>query len=310
MSSLFRALSPFLLLSALMGCGAQDPTAEKPVDQARHIVAVNSPLAYFAGRLLGGISDVIMPAPAGTDPSQWRPGIADIESLQAAELVLLNGAGYSPWLSRVALSDNRTINTGESVRERWIALDHQVSHSHGPEGEHAHSGYAFTTWMDLALAAAQAQAMASALQAAFPDHAEAISAQLVALLEDLRALDSAYAKSVAPLRGRQVIYSHPVYQYFEARYQLPGLSLHWEPDSMPDEKQWSELEGVRQADTLFIWESEPDSAIADRLRSLGVEQVTVDPGANIQGDWLQLQHDNVRALQSATGAGALPESKR
>ena len=157
--------------------------------------------------------------------------------------------------------------------------------------------------MDLDLAGAQAQALSDALQGHFPDQAAAIAERARALQAELQALDRAYAAAAAQLQGRQLIYSHPVYQYFEARYGLPGLSLHWEPDVMPDDNHWAALQGRLEEQPLFVWEAAPDPAIAARLGALGIEQVTVDPGANYSGDWLALQRDNVRALQQLAQTG-------
>ena len=287
-----RLLTLPLLASLLTACSEPGPTPEASTGKTPYIVAVNRPLAWFAEQLLGGRVEVVMPAPAGTDPARWRPDADDVGLLQEAELVLLNGADYSPWLKHVSLSASRLVVTSEANRAQWIPLQSQVTHSHGPEGEHAHSGYAFTTWMNLDLAAGQARAVAAALQSNLPAQAGNIEANATALLQELAAMDDSYAEAVAPLRGRQVIYSHPVYQYFEARYQLPGISLHWEPDDMPGDAQWRELESSLEEDALFVWESEPLPRIAERLSALGVEQVTVDPGANADRDWMQLQRDN------------------
>ena len=38
-----------------------------------------------------------------------------------------------------------------------------------------------------------------------------------------------------------VLFSHPVYQYFEAGYGINGRSVHWEPGEMPDDAKWGEL---------------------------------------------------------------------
>ena len=128
-----RARSFLLLLSlCLVACGkATAPTAAPPPESA-YLVAVNRPLQYFAQRLLGPEADVRMPAPAGTDPAAWSPSVQDVQALQGAQLVLLNGAGYSPWLATVALSDSRLVVTAAD-RQRWIQLQDQVTHSHGPE---------------------------------------------------------------------------------------------------------------------------------------------------------------------------------
>jgi zinc transport system substrate-binding protein len=296
-----RLLAFSLVALFMPGCGDSGPADTVSGEKSVYIVAVNAPLVYFARRLLDGQVEVVMPAPADTDPAQWRPTAEDIVQLQGAELVLLNGAGYSSWLKHVSLSSGRTVLSGEAARGRWIALDDQVTHSHGPEGEHAHRGYAFTTWMDMKLARVQVQAVSEALQSRFPALAEAIIERRGGLLADLDALDKAFEEAVAPLRSRQVIYSHPVYQYFEARYQLPGLSLHWEPDVMPEDGQWRKLEAALQGNALFVWEGTPEAAIAARLNALGASQVTLDPGANTRGDWLQLQRENVKALQSLGG---------
>ena len=123
-----------------------------------YVVAVNNPLAYFAQRLAGDAIEVRLPVPEATDPAFWQPDVDDILLLQGAELVLLNGAGYSPWLNKVAISRRSLVVT--IAQASWIPLQDQVTHSHGPRGDHAHGGHAVTTWLDMSLAATQARAVA------------------------------------------------------------------------------------------------------------------------------------------------------
>jgi len=97
---------------------------------------------------------------------------------------------------------------------------------------------------------------------------------------------------------RQLTYSHPVYQYFERAYGLPGHSLHWEPEVMPSEAQWQELSEKLQPQALFIWEAEPAADIAAKMNALGLPFVVISPGANrSETDWLSLQGANVSRLQ-------------
>ncbi len=296
MNRISRAL--FLpLLVLLSACEEVSPPTQSQDNATAYIVAVNSPLQTFAKRLMADRVQVKMPAAAEADPAQWQPTIDEIQVLQGAQLILLNGAGYSTWLNRVSLSDSRLVVTSRASEVQWIELQDQMTHSHGPTGEHAHGGYAFTTWMDMQIAALQAEAVATALQNRWSQQAEGIGGQLERLLAEIDSLDRAYKQSAAKLAGRQLIYSHPVYQYFERRYQLAGLSLHWEPDVMPPAEQWEALQSHLQPGALFVWESEPLPAIASRLTAMGVEQVTLDPGANTAGaDWLTLQSTNVEAL--------------
>ncbi|MEH6583932.1 MAG: metal ABC transporter substrate-binding protein [Halioglobus sp.] len=295
-----RYLSFIMLLLTVIACGDQQaPTAQQQAERSQFIVAANTPLQYFAQRLLDGEIEVRMLAPEKTDPAQWLPSVGDVLQLQQAQLILLNGAGYSNWLSKVSISDSILVNTSSTVRERWIELEGQVSHSHGPTGEHAHGSYAYTTWMDMSLAQIQAKAIASALQERWPEKIEGIDRNLAALLADLNELDQGFMTAATRLRGRQLVYSHPVYQYFERRYRLPGVSLHWEPDHMPSEEHWTELQGLNSGDILFIWEAKPAAEIADRMRKLDIEFVVFAPAANQrEKDWMSVQKENHARLSS------------
>jgi zinc transport system substrate-binding protein len=151
--------------------------------------------------------------------------------------------------------------------------------------------------MDMSLARLQAEAVAAALQKRWPEYLEIVAANLQQLLKDLDALDAAYEQQARQLSTRQLIYSHPVYQYFERRYELGGRSLHWEPDVMPSDKQWRDLQQMLNEASLFVWEGEPDPAIAERMRALGLAFVVLDPAANLAGkDWLSVQRENLQRL--------------
>lgn len=265
-----------------------------------YVVAVNNPLAYFAQRLAGDAIEVRLPVPEATDPAFWQPDVDDILLLQGAELVLLNGAGYSPWLNKVAISRRSLVVT--IAQASWIPLQDQVTHSHGPRGDHAHGGHAVTTWLDMSLAATQARAVAEALKSLLPEQANGIGAELARLEADLAALDQGFQSCATGLADRQLVYSHPVYQYFERRYGLPGTSLHWEPDAMPSEEQWQALGRMREANSLFIWETLPNDDIAARMTAMQLPFVVLDPAANrAEQDWLATQQANLARLQAHCG---------
>ena len=125
-----------------------------------NVYVVNYPLKYFAERIGGDDVKVTLPVPADVDPVYWTPGIADIGAYQQADLILLNGAGYAKWVSKVSLPRSKTVDTSRGFKDQYITVKETMTHSHGAEGEHAHEGLAFTTWLDLSLAAKQAEAIA------------------------------------------------------------------------------------------------------------------------------------------------------
>ncbi|MGD2013191.1 MAG: zinc ABC transporter substrate-binding protein [Desulfobacterales bacterium] len=64
-----------------------------------------------------------------------------------------------------------------------------MTHSHGVEGQHAHEALAFTTWLDLTLAARQAEAVAAAMGRKRPELQKTFQNNFKALAKDLNALD-------------------------------------------------------------------------------------------------------------------------
>jgi zinc transport system substrate-binding protein len=133
------------------------------------VYVVNYPLKYFAERIGGPHVKVTLPVPPDIDPVYWIPSIADIGAYQQADLILLNGAGYAKWITKVSLPRSKTIDTSRSFKDRYITVKEIMTHSHGAEGEHAHEGLAFTTWLDLSLATRQAEAVYMAFSRKRPE---------------------------------------------------------------------------------------------------------------------------------------------
>ena len=298
MQSYLSLLAVFVFAVLLVACDKPSTPQQSSSKSGSFIVAVNSPLQYFARRLIENDIEVLMLVPGDTDPAQWQPSVDDVLQLQNAELILLNGAGYSNWLNKVSVSEKRLVHTSASARDQWIELNGQVSHSHGPQGKHAHGGYAFTTWMDMGLAQIQAKSVAQALRARWPEKQAMIDRNLKALVADILEIDNGFAEASTWMQNRILVYSHPVYQYFERRYGLAGMSLHWEPDQMPEDAQWSELQRMHSKDILFVWEDEPIAEINERMRGMGIESVVLSPAANlVKNDWLAVQKRNLASLR-------------
>jgi zinc transport system substrate-binding protein len=200
-------------------CSAESKSTDK-----LSVYVVNYPLRYFAERIAGEHATIHFPVPPHVDPAYWMPDVENVSSYQKADLILLNGATYAKWVDKVTIPLFRTVNTSAGFRNRFIRLADAVTHTHGPKGKHAHEGIAFTTWLDLELAAGQAKAIADALGRKKPRLKEAFQRSFAALEKDLLALDRQLQEIVANNRKQPLVASHPVYQYF-ARPESSGSSL-------------------------------------------------------------------------------------
>lgn len=299
------------LLGALLVAGCSGGAPESPPESAPVVVSeeaseklrvftVNYPLEYFAQRLGGDLVEVSFPAPADEDPAYWNPGPDVVAQYQQGDLILLNGVSYAKWLERATLPVGKTIYTSTSFKDRWIPLEEGPVHSHGPEGEHSHQGYAFTTWLDPLLAAEQAKAVAAALIEALPQNRVQIEAEQEALLTDLADLDRELMAVAEQIGDQPLMFSHPVYQYLVARYGLNARSVHWEPEEPPTAEQWQELEEILVSHPArwMIWEADPDTATVTRLGDLGLQSAVFAPCGSRppRGDLLSVMQENVAAM--------------
>jgi zinc transport system substrate-binding protein len=265
------------------------------------VYVVNYPLKYFAERIGGELVHVHFPAPAEEDPAFWMPDPETIAEYQRADLILLNGAEYARWTSKVTLPESKICDTSAAFRDQVITIEDAVTHSHGPEGEHAHGDTAFTIWLDPQLAICQADAIRLQLTKLLPEHEALFEENFTALRGDLQAMDQALSDIVAADPDRPLVASHPVYQYLTRRYGLNVQSVHWEPGQPPSDAMWDELQQRLQEHPAewMVWEGQPLPETASRLKELGVQSVVFDPCGNVpaEGDYLAIQRANVSNLK-------------
>ena len=294
------------LVVFVAACGAGGPGEVEPVTEATSeklvIFTVNYPLAHFSERIGGDLVEVVFPAPADEDPAFWSPNAETIAAYQGADLILLNGAGYAKWVDRATLPTSKIVDTSAAFADRLVPLAGTTTHSHGPEGEHEHGGYAFTTWLDPVLAARQARAVADSLSSLRPDKTDDIQSRLGLLEADILGLDQHLEAAAGAIGETPLLFSHPVYQYLIRRFELNGLEVHWEPDEAPDGEAWDHLEELLESHPAkwMLWEGEPLEATVAGLNELGVSSVVFDPCGNRPeaGDYLSVMETNADALEA------------
>ena len=276
------------------------PTSGSAVKQnvKPRVFVVNYPLMYFVERIAGDTVDIDFPVPPDIDPAFWKPNAEDVLRLQTADLIVLNGANYAKWTRRVSLPETMSHDTTINLKDRYIRIEDATTHQHGPKGkQHSHTGYAFTTWLDLKIAVEQARAVNDALTQFVPNQKSTYLKNFAALEQDLLALDGQIEQAVAKIPNKPLVASHPVYQYFTKRYGLNLKSVHWEPDEMPGEDAWKDFAALiaKHPAKSMLWEGEPNKDIVAKLDNMGIESVVFDPCGNkpAMGDFLEVMRSNV-----------------
>ena len=298
-------------VTSLAGCSAKEnaeSTTPDTMAKTTPIVCVsNYPVKYFVERIADGAVEVHFPAHGSGDPAFWHPTPDDILAIQKADLIVLNGAAYEHWLNTVSLPSSRVIDSSAGLTDKLIETKDAITHSHGPEGAHTHSGTAFTTWMDLTMAAEQARAIGGALASRWPDHKAQFESATEKLVADLVEIDANITAAMDGKNDMPVVFSHPVYQYFERRYNANGATVHWEPNEMPADAEWEHLTETLKTHPakVMFWEATPLPEVANRLEQLGVHSVILNPCGDTpaQGDLKSVMDENVARLKQAYLAG-------
>jgi zinc transport system substrate-binding protein len=296
----FFFLFSFFILSA---CKKEDQINQKTDDAKLTVVSVNYPLHYFAQRIGGNQIEAIFPISTNVDPAYWQPDAAAISVFQQADVILLNGAGYAKWIDKVSLPTSKMVNTSEGFKNKYIEMVEGMTHSHGPEGEHVHKGYAFTTWLNMKLAVDQASVVKTHLVQILPKQKEYFEMNYQELMTDLVIIDQELSQVAQLLANKNIFGSHPVYQYLANGYNLTIRSEHWEPDQVPSAEQWAVFKDKLNSHPgkVMLWEGQPLPEVEEKLAALGITVVVFNPCANKpeSGDFFSVMKQNLSNLKSA-----------
>ena len=264
------------------------------------VAVVNYPLQYFAEQIGRNDVNVYFPVKEG-DPAYWKPDRKEIQVYQKADIIFLNGANYAKWISYVSLPEDKLIDTSQSFSNNYISIQNEVKHNHGPKGDHSHGTIAFTTWLDMQHAIQQADKIREILIKHKPAQKDRYNKNYEELTGKLKAIDEQFRIIEHNLMDTPVIFSHPVYQYFQRKYSINGISVHWEPDVMPDKQSINTLidENNSHQSKWIIWENEPLPEISENLKSFGIQSAVFNPTSTKpeQGDFISAMHENVSQLK-------------
>lgn len=225
------------------GEAGTDAWAEAP-EAGLTVLASFSILADMVRQVAGLRVRVDSLLPLETDPHLFQPTAKDLLRVQAADLIVLNGAGLEagleelltgrPGAFQVVLTEGVTlIEAGEA--------DHAADQDgHGAETDRDHGSLDPHAWLDPRLAMAYVEAIASALSAADPAGAGGYAERSAAYQARLAALDAEIEALLAPIaeERRLLVTDHEALGYFAKRYRLrvvgsivPGLSSGAEPSA-------------------------------------------------------------------------------
>lgn len=241
-----KKLLPLLLSLCLLlaGCGQAAP--ERKPGRLR-IVTTVFPAYDFARAAAGGLADVELLLPPGTESHSYEPTPADILAVQDCDLFIYLGGESDEWVETIL---DAVEPRGEQLRmidcvpllEEEIVEGMQHSHDHEHEEEHGHgegevTGLDEHVWTAPANAAAITRTIGERLSVLDGTHGDSYRSAAEDYADKLEELDREFAEFFAADRGPMVFGDRFPLRYFAAAYGVeyyaafPGCGTQTEPSA-------------------------------------------------------------------------------
>jgi zinc transport system substrate-binding protein len=322
---LFAILGAALAAAPAVGPAAPTGAAEAPPA----VIASIAPIHSLVAQVMEGAGRPRLLLPRGASPHGFALRPSDARALARARLIVWVGPALEGGMARplAALAGGAVklrLIDADGVRTLpvrrggvWEADEHEHGHEHETaeghgeehhEGEHGEAaGIAAVDphiWLDPRNAAAMLRAIAASLAAVDPARAGLYRANAERAEARLRALDSALAARLAPVRRVPFVVFHDAYQYLERRYGLAAIgAVTLDPGRTPGAKRLIELKArIRRSGAACAF-AEPQfepGLLATVIEGTGARAATLDPlGAALEpgpGQYATLMDNLAAAL--------------
>jgi zinc/manganese transport system substrate-binding protein len=230
------------------------------------IVAGENMYGDIARQIAGPDTDItsILSNP-DEDPHLFEASPSVARALSAARIVIVNGADYDPWLTRL-------LRAGKSRDRRVIDV---AALAHRKPGDNPH------LWYSLDIVLATARALAAELAAADPAHKADVAARLATFQDSVAPLRQQIATLRARFAGQSVTATEPVFGYMAAdlglvmRNERFQLAIMNDTEPRPSDVATFEADLRQHRVRALLYNSQATEGAAKRL--LGIAQAAHIP---------------------------------
>ena len=203
------------------------------------IVALASfyPLYEFTKEVGKDNVDVSLIVPAGIEPHDWEPSIQDLQRIQQADIIIINGVGFENWLENIEKSNSKLVIIDSS---NGIDIIKEIDIDEHEDSQHDSSLGDPHIWLNPSLAKIQVKNIANGLIELDPDNISYYRANSENYIKKLDALDSKIRDELANC-SKDFVAFHNAFAYFAKEYGLNQHTItstdpHDEPTSKTLEK--------------------------------------------------------------------------
>ncbi len=241
-----------------------ETTSSKPV-----VVASIYPYGFLAREIAGNDATVSVLVPPGAEAHDYEPAPKDIVLLEAADLVIANGAGVEPWLDEVKKEREK------KSKQILVMIDHSPVKLRSPEGIDPH------IWLSIPFMAGFTDVIAQEFSYIDSAHRAAYHQRANRLKQKLQQLNIQYSEGLQNCQLRQAIVAHDAFTYFSREYgitltPIAGIT-HEEEPSAQKIAELIDLARSQQVAAVYF-ESNTDQSLSKTLsEEAQVMSLPLDP---------------------------------
>jgi zinc/manganese transport system substrate-binding protein len=219
-----QILLGLVLITGLLLASCQSTNTTKA---KKSIVVTYSVLGSVVSELVGDAADVTVSIPNGLDLHGWEPSAKDIEAINNADLIVVNGLdleeGMENALEQAEASGVKIFTASDYIAIRYVAegelAEHEHEHEEEEEEHHHHEAGSADPhlWTDPLNMKAVVAALADYLKTNLDMDVDAQSADLQQRLDNLNTRIEAEVAEL-PQDSRKLVTGHASMGYFAQRY--------------------------------------------------------------------------------------------
>lgn len=293
----------------------QNQTQHKTQANENQIAASFYPLYYFASEISKEKASVFSVTPNGVEPHDYEPKPQDIVKIQSSKILLVNGAGFEPWLTKIEpeLKEKNVliVDTTDSL-ELQHGKAHEEHAEEEPATEAAHEEEALDphVWLSPVLAKEQVDKITEGFVQTDPENRAFYETNANSLKAKLDELHNKYQAGLQTCRTRDFVTSHTAFSYLANTYNLKQLPITGlSPDEEPSSAKLAEItDYVREHNIRYIFfETLVSADLSQTLANeTSAQTLVLDPIEGIPDDeikqgknYFTVMEANLKNLQTA-----------
>lgn len=276
-------LVALILVAVVGGTGCRRQEQSEKGKQLS-VITTLFPLYDFTKNIAGGKASVTLLLPPGVEAHSFEPKAGDMVRISRADIFIYTGAHMEPWAENIlkGAGNQRLLvvdaSRGVTIREGTEGSVDGTYHDHGKLDPHI--------WLDLANAEKMVDTIRAALTERDPANEAVFTMNAEAYKVKLRALDTAFKKTLQTCRKDTFIHGgHFAFGYLAARYGLHYVSAyHGSPDAEPTPQRLVALKRQIKAKGIhyIYYEELIEPRVAEVLaRETGAKLLKLHGGHNV-----------------------------